>query len=1029
MSRKTILVLVAVPAVLCGVAISRVFGADARLEPLQEMARMRPARAFAARISIPTAYHDCTPTPPPAGDSLRTVTTETCGKSGVGDLDLPDLAGVDQSTDPDSLQASALAAMIWPDDMKLEALDDAIARLERAERLSRRSAPLLVDLSAAHLLRAERRHYPRDFLAAIHHARGALALEPRNVSALFNYALALQAFGLDEAADRAWEEYLAVDSTSPWAVEARRRKDTLITSAAEIPYPGLEASEPAVVEFARQYPQEAREYGWNQVLGTWGGAAAGGDSANAASHLKLAERLGHALELRPGGDRSLADAVRAIRQVQAERESIRVLGRAHQAFALGQQHFQTGDFPEAREAFERVVRARPPSNVLLQWNTLFLRIVQGRTGELPTLLAQVDSSRQPALTARARMLLGRRLTVGGKYDSARVQLHSADLLFRSAGETEWNAAVWSLEGERAYQHGDTLRAYRFFHRAHQGLRQYRQSVRLRNHLSGLARSVLLDRMPRAALPVFDEDVYVTERTGVPLARVDALQARARALSVMGDRRGADRDLDSAVALYEQVPEERLREWARAIIRIAGPDTLSAAARDSAVDVLAQNALWMVPALQWRARLHVQAGDLEAATRDVERMILGTLDALRSAKSWERGAILEQAGSSFDTLVMLNLRRGRPADALRALERGRLSFGPWRGAATTTATSRLAAPPGHVALDYTMIGNALLTWTIRADTLRFLLQPVNRDTFMLTVAQVNAALEMPERDAAAQAGLRKLYDWLIRPVRGSLGPAETPLIIVADGEVAGVPFAALADSSTGRYLVQDYSLRYAPTLADAARPARRRDGDGLALLVADPKFQTSWYPGLYALGGTRAELDSLLPLFPHYVRLQDSTATRNAFLRHAQSASIIHYAGHAVFDDARPERSYLLLAGADTTGRLTAEAVSEMRLGGVRLVVLSACRTLPSREGRSGGFAGLSGALLAAGAGGVVGSLWQVNDQLTAPLMGEFHRAYRDSADPAQALRAAQLAMLAKGDSLQSSPAAWAGFRYTGAERP
>ncbi|HEV3053004.1 MAG TPA: CHAT domain-containing protein, partial [Longimicrobium sp.] len=83
----------------------------------------------------------------------------------------------------------------------------------------------------------------------------------------------------------------------------------------------------------------------------------------------------------------------------------------------------------------------------------------------------------------------------------------------------------------------------------------------------------------------------------------------------------------------------------------------------------------------------------------------------------------------------------------------------------------------------------------------------------------------------------------------------------------------------------------------------------------------------------------------------------------------------------------------------------------------------------GGFAGLSGALLAAGAGGVVESLWQVSDQLTPPLMREFHRAYGDSGDPAHALRAAQLAMLAKSDSLQRSPAAWAGFRYTGAERP
>lgn len=1034
MRRNSILMLV-VAAVL-GVAISRLSGAGERLEPLQEMARMRPQRAFAARVSIPTSYHDCTAIHPPAGDTIQTVTRETCGRSDEGNLDLPDLAGAGRSTDPDSLQASALAAMFWPDSMRQEALDDAITRLNRAYRLSARQVPLLVDLSAAHLVRAERKQNPRDLFEALEYALQALALEPVNAAALYNTALAMQALALDEAADRAWDAYLAVDSTSPWAGDARRRRDSLFTEAAESPYPGPGASESAVAEFARQHPKEAREYGWNQVLGTWGGAAAGGDSACAASHLRLAERLGRALERRPGGDATLADAVRAIHQAQSDRASIMVLARAHRAFAVGQEHLQKRDDPAAFALFDRVVRARPPSDALRQWaglqhilaDSFWTRPQVG--SRLGALVAGVDSSRHPAFIARVRMVWAKTLIPNRQYDSGRVQLHGADRHFRIAGETEFNAEVWSLQGEVAYELGDTLAAYRSLHRAHQLFRKYPRSLRLRNHMTVLARPLLRDRMQAAALPVFDEDLLVAKRTGAAAAIVDAFQQRARARTSVGDFRGADLDLDSAAAWSAKLEgNEGLREWAVSVIRMGRPDTIKADARDSAVAVLAQNPPWLVPALQWRAGLHVRAGDLEAATRDVEGIIQGTLTALPSTRRiWESAAMLEQARSSFDTLVMLNVRRGRPADALQALERGRLSFPRWGRAAAPAASRDLAAPPGHVAVDYTLIGNTLLTWTIRADTIRFLRQPMNRDTFMRTVAQVNAALELPERAAAALPGLRQLYDWLIRPVRGSLGPAETPLVIVADGEVAGVPFAALLDSSTEKYLVQDHPLRHASTLADAARPARRR-GDGFALLVADPSFKESRYPGLYPLRGARAEVDSLLRLYPRHVRLQGDTATRDTFLRQAQSAGIIHYAGHAVFDDARPERSYLLLAGADTTGRLTAEVVSGMRLDGVRLVVLSACRTLPSREGRAGGFAGISGALLAAGAGGVVGSLWQVNDQLTAPLMREFHRAYGDSADPAQALRAAQLSMLARRNSPQGSPSAWAAFRYTGAERP
>jgi CHAT domain-containing protein len=142
--------------------------------------------------------------------------------------------------------------------------------------------------------------------------------------------------------------------------------------------------------------------------------------------------------------------------------------------------------------------------------------------------------------------------------------------------------------------------------------------------------------------------------------------------------------------------------------------------------------------------------------------------------------------------------------------------------------------------------------------------------------------------------------------------------------------------------------------------------------------------------------------------------------------VVHYAGHAVFDDARPERSALVLAGAGGAGALTAAQAAELDLRHVRLVVLSACQTLRARDGRAGGFAGFTRSLLAAGAGGVLGSLWRVDDERTRALMVAFHQAYRASGDGPGALRAAQLRLLRSADPALRSPAAWAGFRYAGA---
>lgn len=95
------------------------------------------------------------------------------------------------------------------------------------------------------------------------------------------------------------------------------------------------------------------------------------------------------------------------------------------------------------------------------------------------------------------------------------------------------------------------------------------------------------------------------------------------------------------------------------------------------------------------------------------------------------------------------------------------------------------------------------------------------------------------------------------------------------------------------------------------------------------------------------------------------------------------------------------------------------------MILAACQTQRSRAGRTGGLSGLSGAILRAGAQGVVGSLWRVDDESTRALMMELVAVYREGASGAAALRAAQLRLLRSGDGALNSPAAWAGFHYMG----
>jgi CHAT domain-containing protein len=142
--------------------------------------------------------------------------------------------------------------------------------------------------------------------------------------------------------------------------------------------------------------------------------------------------------------------------------------------------------------------------------------------------------------------------------------------------------------------------------------------------------------------------------------------------------------------------------------------------------------------------------------------------------------------------------------------------------------------------------------------------------------------------------------------------------------------------------------------------------------------------------------------------------------------MLHFAGHAVWDEVKPERSWLLLAPAPgEDGHLHADELGALDLSRVRLIVLSSCRTIGSGLGRTGGFAGFARPLLTAGVNGVVGSLWQVDDEATGVLMQAFHAEYRSTGDAAEALRRAQIEMMRSPDPRLRPASAWSGFLYAG----
>lgn len=999
------------------------------------------APSISARLSIAT-HRPCTPA---AGEDGCTGTRSPAQARRIGRIAARAGQALRMGDDPEAMHAAAIIDVLY-ETGEGKSLERAIYSLRTVSRTVERPAPVLSDLAAAYLVRAERAAAPRDLLAAIDVAEDAVAREPGYLPARYNLALALQRFGLVEQAAKEWETYLAADPRSGWGREAGRHlRDASASAGLPVP-PPLHAPVAAFAAYASADPLGARHLGWDRVLDEWAAAVLAGTPVPAEGYLARAAALGETLESRPGGDATLADAVRAIRSSRSEAETRR-LAMAHREYAVGIALYDAAQRAAAEPHLRLAVEAASSSSALRGWARLFHANVRVYAGEwqgaertLLALAAEADTVRHPAYAARLRWSIAATRVRTERYDRALQPAEESARLFARAGEREYEAAVLSILADAYFVLGDVTAGYATWHRAVDAVRAYRTSLRLHGLLVAIAGAAAKDGLYRAAVRVQDEGVTVTLRRGDPLRAAEARLARARLLSATGGVARARQDVDFARAALKGVPAEAMG-WMGADLQVAeavtslaeGPAAAgrAAAALDSAVTLFTSSGapLRAFPAVVSAAEARLVMGDMVGAAGRLE-IAMAMLERRRDSTRMEprRAAVFNAARGVVDRVVMLHLAAQRPDEALRYMDRGRASLAP-AGREPSGRPARLEAPPDEVGVEYAMVGDTLLAWTVAGREVSVSRTPLDSTELARTGARLRSLLQQGQADPrAVEATLAQLYDWLVRPVKDRLGGSGRRLVIVADGELAAVPFAALRDTRRGRYLVQDHPLRFAVSLREAWAAPRSTGRVETVVLVADPAFALGEHPALQRLPGAAAEVRAIGAEYPHSRVVADRQATPAAVEAALAGAGVVHYAGHAVFDDERPERSYLVLAppaGHTVGGRLAAEELARMELEHAPLVVLAACRSVNAGPGRASGFTGLAGGLLAAGARGVVGGLWEVDDGRTRPLMVEFHRAYQRVGDGPGALRAAQLQMMRSSDPTLRSPFSWAGFRYAG----
>lgn len=140
--------------------------------------------------------------------------------------------------------------------------------------------------------------------------------------------------------------------------------------------------------------------------------------------------------------------------------------------------------------------------------------------------------------------------------------------------------------------------------------------------------------------------------------------------------------------------------------------------------------------------------------------------------------------------------------------------------------------------------------------------------------------------------------------------------------------------------------------------------------------------------------------------------------------MVHIATHGWLDSEHPEMSSIVLSlidrnGEPQNGYLRLHDIYNLNLS-ADLVVLSGCRTALGKDIDGEGLISLTRGFMYAGAARVVSSLWQVDDQATAELMGRFYyKILKEQIRPAAALRSSQLEIMAQ--KRWESPYYWAAF--------
>lgn len=553
-------------------------------------------------------------------------------------------------------------------------------------------------------------------------------------------------------------------------------------------------------------------------------------------------------------------------------------------------------------------------------------------------------------------------------------------------------------------------------------------------LAGLADVELRRKNAKAAVPLAEKAVksYRPDRSGHPLWALHFI--RARVLASLGELETAMVDYRAAVQQIEQSGWHLLPADALRVSSIVGAQEVYSSYVDTAAELFL------------RKKDPKLLAEVFRTAESNRALALRTTAAGRARLTQRLPAAYNETLTQLQTHYSTSYHDDSPA-ARRKVEELRLRLTEMEAGAglvqylaqpPSLAAVRLRLRENQVLVSYHLGAERSLVWVVTQEGASLHALP-GRDAITEMVARFRTAIETNPADFE-EAGSR-LYRSLLKPVSGPLA-GKKHLLLLPDDVLFELPFAALRESAQSPYLIERFVIELLPGAWAVEQQDRRLAWSGPFLGVGDPVYNPAderrprkSFPASIWQANAAASASLTLPRLPGTASELGACARRVGLekpelllgldarwervrARLASEPGIIHFATHVVPSPDSPRESLLALS-LRPNGEpelLTSELIAAHDVRS-RLVVLSGCRSGSGNIKPGEGLMGLTRAWLLAGAQSVLATYWPTLDD-TGSMLEAFYGSFAQQAPPAQALQAAQRAMIARGD-FRAEPRYWA----------